>query len=55
MAIRMQPVRSVFARMPRLVRDISGRLGKKVRLVTSGDRPRSTKPSSRSSTTRLHI
>jgi two-component system, chemotaxis family, sensor kinase CheA len=37
MAIRMQPVRSVFARMPRLVRDISGRLNKKVRLVTSGD------------------
>ncbi len=37
MAIRMQPVHSVFARMPRLVRDISGRLGKKVRLVTSGD------------------
>ncbi len=37
MAIRMQPIRSVFARMPRLVRDISGRLGKKVRLVTSGD------------------
>ncbi len=37
MAIRMQPVRSVFARMPRLVRDISSKLGKKVRLVTSGD------------------
>jgi two-component system chemotaxis sensor kinase CheA len=37
MAIRMQPVRSVFARMPRLVRDISGKLGKKVRLVTNGD------------------
>ncbi len=37
MAIRMQPVRSVFARMPRLVRDISGRLEKKVRLVTNGD------------------
>ena len=37
MAIRMQPVRSVFARMPRLVRDISGKLGKKVRLVTTGD------------------
>ncbi len=37
MAIRMQPVRSVFARMPRLVRDIAGRLGKKIRLVTSGD------------------
>jgi two-component system, chemotaxis family, sensor kinase CheA len=37
MAIRMQPVRSVFARMPRLVRDISGRLGKNVRLVSAGD------------------
>jgi two-component system chemotaxis sensor kinase CheA len=37
MAIRMQPVKSVFARMPRLVRDISARLGKKARLVTSGD------------------
>jgi two-component system chemotaxis sensor kinase CheA len=33
----MQPVRSVFARMPRLVRDISGRLNKNVRLVTAGD------------------
>ncbi len=37
MAIRMQPVRSVFARMPRLVRDIAAKLGKNVRLVTSGD------------------
>ncbi len=37
MAIRMQPVRSVFARMPRLVRDIASKLGKQVRLVTSGD------------------
>jgi two-component system, chemotaxis family, sensor kinase CheA len=37
MAIRMQPVKSVFARMPRLVRDISSRLDKKVKLVTSGD------------------
>ncbi len=37
MAIRMQPVRSVFARMPRLVRDIASKLGKHVRLVTSGD------------------
>jgi two-component system, chemotaxis family, sensor kinase CheA len=37
MAIRMQPVKSVFARMPRLVRDISSRLNKKVKLVTSGD------------------
>ncbi len=37
MAIRMQPVRSVFARMPRLVRDIASKLDKHVRLVTSGD------------------
>ncbi len=37
MAIRMQPVRSVFARMPRLVREISAKLGKQVRLVTAGD------------------
>lgn len=37
MAIRMQPVRSVFARMPRLVRDVSTKLNKKVRLITSGD------------------
>ncbi len=37
MAIRMQPVRSVFARMPRLVRDVSARLGKKVKLITAGD------------------
>ncbi|MTI08859.1 chemotaxis protein CheA [Rhodospirillaceae bacterium RKSG073] len=37
MAIRMQPVKSVFARMPRLVRELSGKLGKKVDLVTSGE------------------
>ena len=37
MAIRMQPVRSVFARMPRLVRDIASKLGKHARLLTSGD------------------
>ncbi|PTW55054.1 two-component system chemotaxis sensor kinase CheA [Breoghania corrubedonensis] len=37
MAIRMQPVKSVFARMPRMVRDISAKLGKKVRLVTAGE------------------
>jgi two-component system chemotaxis sensor kinase CheA len=37
MAVRMQPVRSVFARMPRLVRDISGKLGKRVDLVMSGE------------------
>ena len=37
MAIRMQPVSSVFARMPRLVREVSAKLGKKVDLVTSGE------------------
>ena len=37
MAIRMQPVRSVFARMPRLAREIAGKLGKSVRFVTSGE------------------
>jgi two-component system, chemotaxis family, sensor kinase CheA len=37
MAIRMQPVKSLFARMPRLVRDIAGRLDKQVRLVMVGE------------------
>ena len=37
MAIRMQPVKSVFARMPRLVRELGGKLGKKVDLVMSGE------------------
>ncbi len=37
MAIRMQPVKSVFSRMPRVVRDLADQLGKKVRLVTSGE------------------
>ncbi len=37
MAIRTQPVRSVFARMPRLVRELSAQLGKEVRLVITGE------------------
>ncbi|QQR69556.1 MAG: chemotaxis protein CheA [Alphaproteobacteria bacterium] len=37
MAIRAQPVRSVFQRMPRLVRELSFALGKEVRLVTEGE------------------
>ena len=37
MAIRAQPVRSVFSRMPRLVREVAGQLGKSVRLVVSGE------------------
>jgi two-component system chemotaxis sensor kinase CheA len=37
MAIRAQPVKSVFQRMPRLVREVADALGKKVRLVTEGE------------------
>ncbi len=37
MAIRAQPVKSVFQRMPRLVREIAGSTGKQVRLVTEGE------------------
>ncbi|MEQ9124443.1 MAG: chemotaxis protein CheA, partial [Alphaproteobacteria bacterium] len=37
MAIRMQPVKSVFARMPRLVRDLSAKLAKNVRLDVFGE------------------
>ncbi|MCG5243539.1 chemotaxis protein CheA, partial [Azospirillum doebereinerae] len=37
MAIRMQPVKSIFARMPRMVRDLAGRLGKTVELSMAGE------------------
>src|SRR5208337_4475459 len=37
MAIRAQPVKSVFQRMPRLVREISASTGKTVRLITEGE------------------
>ncbi len=37
MSIRAQPVKSVFQRMPRLVREVSGQTGKKARLVISGE------------------
>ena len=37
MAIRAQPVRAVFQRMPRLVREVAGMVGKQVRLVTEGE------------------
>lgn len=37
MSIRMQPVKSVFSRMPRVVRDLSKQLGKKVNLVMIGE------------------
>jgi two-component system chemotaxis sensor kinase CheA len=37
MAIRAQPVKSVFQRMPRLVREVAALTGKPVRLVTEGE------------------
>jgi len=37
MAIRAQPVKSVFQRIPRLVREVSAMTGKPVRLVTEGE------------------
>lgn len=37
MAIRAQPVRSIFARVPRLVRDLSAETGKDVRVELSGE------------------
>ncbi len=37
MAIRAQPVKSVFQRMPRLVREVAALTGKAVRLVTEGE------------------
>ncbi|MGE4482364.1 chemotaxis protein CheA [Acidocella sp.] len=37
MAIRAQPVRSVFQRMPRLVREVAALTGKQVHLVSEGE------------------
>lgn len=37
MAIRMQPVKSVFQRMPRMVRELAGKLDKQVGLVMHGE------------------
>ncbi len=37
MRVRMLPVGSVFSRFPRLVRDLSARLGKQIRLQISGE------------------
>lgn len=36
MQIRMMPVENVFQRFPRLIRDISRKLNKKIRLITEG-------------------
>jgi two-component system chemotaxis sensor kinase CheA len=37
MAIRAQPVKALFSRAPRLVRDLSAKLGKQAKLVMSGE------------------
>ncbi len=37
MSIRAQPVRSVFARMPRLARELAAELRKEVRIATAGE------------------
>ena len=37
MAIRAQPVKSVFQRMPRLVREVAGMTGKPARLIMEGE------------------
>jgi two-component system chemotaxis sensor kinase CheA len=37
MAIRAQPVKSVFSRMPRLVRELAQKTGKKIKLETIGE------------------
>jgi len=37
MSIRMIPMSAVFSRFPRMLRDLAGKLGKKVELVTHGE------------------
>lgn len=37
MSVRMQPVKSIFSRMPRIVRDLSRKLNKSVRLEMKGE------------------
>jgi two-component system chemotaxis sensor kinase CheA len=37
MSIRMIPMSTVFSRFPRMLRDLAGKLGKKVELVTHGE------------------
>jgi len=46
MSMRAQPVGSVFQRMPRLVRELSAKTEKKVRLEMAGENTRSTAQSS---------
>jgi len=43
MEMRMMPVSKAFERFPRLVRDISNKLGKKINLVMEGEETRADK------------
>ena len=52
MQVRMIPVEAVFLRFPRLVRDLSTKLGKQVDLELSARTPSSTAPWSTRSATR---
>lgn len=52
MAIRAQPVKPVFQRMSRIVREIADMTGKQIRLVTEGKIPKSTRRLSTSSPSR---
>ncbi|MBY0355126.1 MAG: chemotaxis protein CheA [Rickettsiales bacterium] len=37
MAVRMQPIKSIFSRMPRIVHDIASQMDKDIRLLTTGE------------------
>ena len=43
MSIRMMPMDYVFSRFPRMVRDLAGKLGKKVEFITMARRPNWTR------------
>ena len=37
MSIRMIPMSTVFSRFPRMLRDLAGKMGKKIDLITLGE------------------
>ena len=56
MRVRMLPISVVFNRFPRLIRDLSQRLGKKIELRLSANTPSSTRPCWRRSAIRsVHL
>jgi two-component system chemotaxis sensor kinase CheA len=46
MKTRMQPIGNAWSKLPRIVRDLSAELGKRIELVTKAPRPSSTARSS---------